>query len=289
MKVMWLYDIFNDDKTETARMVSTLKSLGLNPSDSVQSTYVAHIGEENLAPRADQAVAQSKKILNRKLSENKYQDLIIKPSVIFEDSSSFGRIADAALTEAKKNHIDVIALQTHGKKGFKNFLLGSFAETIIHKSKISMMILSPACKPVKKIKRILFATDLEKGSLGPVIKAAQVAKKAGATLCLFHVPQPNYNVVSDDTASESFKYRKDVHRKLGLLLTAVKKLGVDSETFVDSKWQSTAELILKAAKKKEIDLIMTHAKTGALGNLFLGSTTSRLIRSAHIPVFVLRS
>ena len=289
MKVMWLYDIFNDDKTESTRMVSTLKSLGLNPSDLVLSTYVAHPNEDNFGISDSQTISDSKKLLNRKLSENKNQDLVIKPSIVFEDSTSFTSIADAALAEAKKNHIDVIALQTHGKKGFKDFLLGSFAETIIHRSRISMMILSPVCKPAKKIKKILFATDLAKGTLEQVMQAARLAKKSGASLCLFHVPQPIYNHVSDDTASESAKYRKDVQRKLGLLLTAVRKLGVEAESFVDTKWQSAAELILKAAKNKQADLIMTHAKTGSLGNLFLGSTTSRLIRSADIPVYVLRS
>lgn len=287
MKVMWLVDIFNEDATDINRMMSALKGLGLTSSDTVQATYIAHSGEPELAGSND-AIAKSKKFLAKALAEKRAVDLNVKPVVYDEDSTSIKKIVDRSLIEAKKNNIGFICLQTHGKKGFKDLLLGTFAETFIHESNMSTLILSPICKPAKHLKKILFATDLESGALDGVVEAAKVAHRAGASLCLFHIPQPTYNSDIEETESESAKYRKSVHRKLNLLVVAAQKLGVETESMIDSKWQSAAELILKAADKIHADLIMIQAKTSAMGNLLLGSTSSTLIGAAHVPVFVLR-
>lgn len=287
MKLMWLYDIFNEDDSAPARMITAIKSLGFTSKDIVQATYVAHPGESQLA-HVDKEIPFSKKLLLKKISEFNTKDLTLKPFVLFEDSSSFRKIIDRVLSVAKKNNISTIALQTHGKKGFKDFVLGSFAETFVHRSQTSMLILSPVCKPAKKLKKIIFATDLDTGALEAVIQAATIAARADAELCLFHIPQPIYNSQSEDMEIESAKYKKSVHRKLDMLVTASEKLGVKTEFLLDPSWDSAANLILKAAKTAEADLIITNVKRGPVGNLFLGSTTSRLIRTAHTPVYVLR-
>jgi len=288
MKTMWLFDVFNDDISTAGRMLTTLKSLGLKTNDPVYATYVANPGEQKIADEPDQGLSLAKKHLSQVLAKKK-NDLNIKPFVVKERSASFTQLTDRVLQEAQKNDVSLVTLQTHGKKGFKDLILGSFAETFIHRSKISMLVLSPVSKPAKNLSKILYATDLTSGALESVLQAVRIARQANAKLCLFHIAQPNYDSDLDDPESEGSKYHKSVERKLSLLVTAARKEGVETEAYVDSDWKSAAELILRAAKKKQIDLIITHAKKGPIENLFLGSTSSQLIRSSHIPLYILRS
>lgn len=289
MKVMWLVDIFNDDIETAQQMLVTLKSLGLNGNDTVQPTYVALPAEPNLAAIDESATSYVKKLLLKHIPKKLTFDFSIRPVVIEANTTSFRKIADHALAEAKKNLISLVTLQTQNKEGFKNFLLGSFAETFIYRSRLSMLVLNPTSKPAKKLEKILYATDLESGSLDGVLHAASIAKRAGASLCLFHIPQPNYTGGSDkEPDADTLKYQKSVQRKLNLLLVAAQKNGVKTNLLIDAQWQSAADLILKAAAAEQANLIVVHAKKSALSNLFLGSTTSTLIRSSQIPVYILR-
>lgn len=51
--------------------------------------------------------------------------------------------ADAILQYITQNHIDVIAMTTHGRSGFKQMILGSIANRLVQASHVPVMLVRP--------------------------------------------------------------------------------------------------------------------------------------------------
>lgn len=54
-----------------------------------------------------------------------------------------GEAAEVILEEAERWHADLIAVGSHGHRGWKRFLLGSVSEQIVRNAECSVMILRP--------------------------------------------------------------------------------------------------------------------------------------------------
>ncbi|MDX2044728.1 MAG: universal stress protein [Acidobacteriota bacterium] len=54
-----------------------------------------------------------------------------------------GEAAEVILEEAERWHADLIAVGSHGYRGWKRFLLGSVSEQIVRNAECSVMILRP--------------------------------------------------------------------------------------------------------------------------------------------------
>ena len=91
----------------------------------------------------------------------------------------------------KKTKADAIAVSTHSKEGMDHFLLGSFAETLIHHSTIPVIAVNPRTKPHASCKNILFPTDLSAESRKAFLKMIPLAKSWEAKVTVFFkAPNP---------------------------------------------------------------------------------------------------
>ncbi len=136
-------------------------------------------------------------------------------------------------------------------------------------------------------KRVLFATDFDEVGVRAAQKAKKIADENGADLLLVHVvePIPAYAYPGFAGFAEvEVSIREQAEKELTAL---AKKLGVDGAHCL-IEFGSTKNEILRVAKEKKIDLIVTgsHGKHGLA--LLLGSTANSILHGADCDVLIVR-
>lgn len=136
-------------------------------------------------------------------------------------------------------------------------------------------------------KRVLFATDFDEAGIQAAHKAKKIADENGADLILVHVvePIPAYAYPGFAGFSEvEISIREQAEKELTDLAT---KLGVDDKHCL-VEFGATKHEVLRVAKEKKIDLIVTgsHGKHGLA--LLLGSTATAILHGAECDVLVVR-
>ena len=297
MRALWLTDIFDPALRTSPRSGSlpgqALRLLGWNKSDVTTITYLAHQGEQNLylaydIPKNERFSKYPEKLLKKHAMKIDTRSLKVKLQLITEASTSMTAGAERVIRFAKKDGADLIALQTHSRTGFKRLVLGSFAETMMLLSPISLLILNPDSAVNKNAKRILYATDIEKSAEVGVKKAARFAKKAGATLRLLHMVLPAYSATFEGQDADVLKYRKHVDERIQELVAAAEAEGASCEAVIRDELISNTDLILKEAKASKADVLAVQSKAGLLRRMLLGSVARHVVRAAKIPVLVIR-
>jgi universal stress protein A len=136
-------------------------------------------------------------------------------------------------------------------------------------------------------KRVLFATDFDDVGIQAAHKAKKIADENGADLILVHVvePIPAYAYPGFAGFSEvEISIREQAEKELSDL---AKKLKVDAKHCL-VEFGATKHEVLRVAKEKKIDLIVTgsHGKHGLA--LLLGSTATAILHGAECDVLVVR-
>ncbi|MFJ1268119.1 universal stress protein [Legionella lytica] len=137
-------------------------------------------------------------------------------------------------------------------------------------------------------KRVLFATDFDEVGVLAAHKAKKIADENGADLILVHVvePIPAYAYPGFAGFAEvELSIREQAEKELNDLGD---QLGVDEQhRFIE--FGSTKNEILRVAKERNIDLIVTgsHGKHGL--SLLLGSTANSILHNAQCDVLIVRS
>lgn len=137
-------------------------------------------------------------------------------------------------------------------------------------------------------KKVLFATDFDAVGINAAHKAKKIADENKAELLLVHVvePIPAYAYPGFAGFAEvEVSIREQAEKELSAL---AKKLGV-TQTHCFIEFGSTKNEILRVAKEKKADLIITgsHGKHGLA--LLLGSTANAILHGADCDVLIVRS
>jgi nucleotide-binding universal stress UspA family protein len=147
---------------------------------------------------------------------------------------------------------------------------------------------------MKKIKRILYATDYSKASARALDEAVNLAKQNNAELRIVHVIEPvTPYVTGEDFGGAELYVRleettmRDAQASMKKLMQRLERLGVKAKSLLLKG--TPHEQIVKAAKSRKTDMIVlgTHGRTG-LSKLFLGSVAGRVVSTAHCPVVTVR-
>ena len=146
---------------------------------------------------------------------------------------------------------------------------------------------------MKMFERILVATDFLPASTPALEQSVKMARRDGALLFIAHAYQEPGLVGLSHAPARVYqewdkKLREEVERKLRPLVESARKEGVEAEGLLLAGFAD--EAIVKAAKEKDVDLIVmgTHGRRGA-ARLFLGSVAARVISTAPCPVMTVRS
>jgi nucleotide-binding universal stress UspA family protein len=144
-------------------------------------------------------------------------------------------------------------------------------------------------------RRILAAVDGSKAGSRGLREAVRIAKAGRAQLYILHVVNEFYAFASLDGAAAGAglvpMLRDDGRRILARAKALAEKQGVRPKTVLrETIGGPAADAIVREAKKQRADLIVlgTHGRRG-LRRLVLGSDAEQVLRSAAVPVLLVRA
>jgi nucleotide-binding universal stress UspA family protein len=126
---------------------------------------------------ASKAYNDVEKLVNKTKGKHR-----IKTEILVKDGIPEVVIVDSA----RKIKADLIVIGRTGNGAMKRFFLGSTVANVLNMSKIPVLVI-PAEARWKKMKRIVFATDLSEETLRYADKAAEVARYFNAELCFLYI------------------------------------------------------------------------------------------------------
>lgn len=198
-----------------------------------------------------------------------------------------GGEATAILDAAKEEKATMIAMATHGRSGFSRFVFGSVAEKVMRASEVPVLMVrsyrdsavGADRTPVQEIpfRKILVPIDGSEKSLAVLPYVKSFAKAVGASVLVLGVVEPT----AEGKAGEGEPLVRIAVKDLaqaGIPVDPVIRLG------------DPASEILDATKRHGVDLLAmsTHGRSGP-SRWVMGSVTEKVLRSATVPMLVVRS
>jgi nucleotide-binding universal stress UspA family protein len=146
---------------------------------------------------------------------------------------------------------------------------------------------------MKRIRRILCASDFSKTSSKALTSAINLAKASRARLLLLHANMPIVPVVPEQYVDANTwdrveaETRRWAEHQLARLVGKARKAGVRVSAMVVTG--DPARQIVRTARTTRADLIVmgTHGRRG-VSKFFLGSVAERVIATASCPVMTVR-
>jgi nucleotide-binding universal stress UspA family protein len=216
---------------------------------------------------------------------------------------SCGRVWEELEKIIEREHVDLIVLGTHGRKGLKKLVLGSVAEDIFRHASCPTLTVGPGTREeswqdvVPGAGTILFATDFGSASLHALPYAISLANEQKARLVLAHVvlPYPVENIgpywyVGNDMTEQQNRAKASTLRRLREMLPEDVKLEREAEFVV--QFSLPADGILEVAADCKADLIvmgLNHAALPRASAHLPWTTAYDVVRNAACPVLTIRS
>ena len=141
-------------------------------------------------------------------------------------------------------------------------------------------------------KRILCPIDFSDASLAALETAAEVARRYGARVALFHAyPVPGYTFPDGSFVASSKMLEEltsQANRHMAEWKVKAEAMGI-GQVEVATAIGEPAHEILAFAKAQSADLVVigTHGRTG-LQHALMGSVAERVVRRATCPVLTVR-
>jgi nucleotide-binding universal stress UspA family protein len=182
---------------------------------------------------------------------------------------------------ARAESADLIMMPTHGRKGFRRFILGSVTAKVLHDSSVSVWTaahLEDAPSPGFPVRKIACGIDLGLHSRSLAAWVVQMAAVFQAQLTLVHItagldaygPAPEWKATLADLAA----------RQIAELQSAV---GSKAQVVIQSG--DVAKLLNQVALQEGADLLVV-GRSPSPGHL--GGTGYGIIRESRIPVVSVR-
>lgn len=293
MKALWSYEPFHQDTQRTKSMHQILAQLVGN-ADKIEVGFISTHQEPDLTlafdvPEEKRFNEYPKTQIKKELKAAKVKLSDARIKVVEHQVYSTTKVVDRMLELASERNCDLIGLFTHARKGYLRFLVGSFAETTIHRSQNDLLLLNPKVVVKSKVRNVLFASDFGANSKKEFAKVIRYTKNLGAALTVFHHADPTYKWSLDEKNPKIINYRKSVDKMKSWIEDESGKAGIGVNIVVASEFQSTSALIFKLVKKGKIDLIAVCAKSGPMAALMGGSVTRQIVRESSVPVLIIKS
>ena len=206
----------------------------------------------------------------------------IHPEMVVKE----GFPTDAILTFAEANHVNLIVMGTHGRRGIDHMTMGSVTERVLRKARCPVLVVrKPAhdfVKPADKqeqvrLKKILFCTDFSEHSERALQYALSLAMEYNAELTTLHVLE---NVPATlDIQGETTRICRALERPVPE--DAKNWCKVKAEVRIGKPYEE----INKFATETQADLVIMGVRgRNAVDLALFGSTTYRVIQLGPCPV-----
>ena len=202
------------------------------------------------------------------------------------------RVATAIVNYAEEEQIDLICIGTHGRSGFRRWILGSVAEEVVRTAPCSVITSCPESPDFDlESPKVVAAIDLTAKSHQVLAGANTFARDFGAEIHVVHA-------VPDPIALADYQIAMEPPRTVEMLNaaeTAMKEMveqhlpnvleGAASVKALSGK-PHTAIADYVEAQSADLVIVATRGLTG-LAHLLVGSTADRIVRTSKVPVLAL--
>ncbi len=210
-----------------------------------------------------------------------------------------GIVLDALEIDARGAPADLVVMTTHGRGGIARAWLGSIADGIVRRLNVPVLLVRPGMEPPRPcedpcFKRIIVPLDGSKLAESVLEPAVDFARLMEARLTVLQVLPPPYFFDTTETANPApratgyGRLREDAAAYLSRVTGELAGRGVQATTqvLVDPR---PAHAIARYAQESHGEMIAlaTHGRGGAT-RLLLGSVADKVVRTAPVPVLVLR-
>ncbi len=289
-KALWAFEPFHHSTSSSKSMYALLKTI-TGQVNNIHAGFIVTRSEPEISlafdiPESERFQAYPEKVAVTALKKAGISLPKARLHVVDHKSYSTTKAVDRLLKLAKDEKANLIGLFTHGKKGYERWMVGSFAETAIHRAKCHLLVLKPDSTSSSSLRHLFFATDLT--SNDSVSRALHLAKRLGAKATFFHHAEPIWDFSLSEDSPEVRAYRNKTNAKVNKVHDLIKKAKVKGDVVVTGKIASTASCIIEYATALKADLLVVDAKAGPLAALIGGSVTRQVIREAKLPVLILK-
>jgi len=269
----------NDASLHLLHVVATL---GVDP---IRGAFEAGVDEEAFFQKMEDEANQHMQAL---LDEAKDAGVSVMPVL-----RRHGDVDEAICDYAEEQNADVLVMGTHGRRALSRILLGSVAESVVHRAPCSVLTVGEAADEADPdgVERVLTPIDLSEYTV-PLLKSArQVATAFRASIDVLHVVEPlpiPVPLIGGFTLNDLVT--EPVHRAEKEVQAVLDHVGIpaeDARSHVEEGHAAT--VILDVADDLDADLICiaSHGLSG-MTRLLVGSVTARVVRRAPCPVLTLR-
>jgi nucleotide-binding universal stress UspA family protein len=209
-------------------------------------------------------------------------------------------VAGVLATYAAFNHVDLIVMSTHGRKGMARAWMGSVGDELLRRSSVPVLLVRPAEDHESVTMpdgppRMLIALDGSRLAEQIVEHAVNVGRPLGAEYTLLRVVNPLGSLgdlpaifaprmgraVAAQHVAEAKAYLAQVARSMKDKGLAAKTKVIESERAADA-------ILGEAARHGTSFVAMaTHGRSG-LSRLLLGSVASRVLHETCVPMLLYR-
>jgi nucleotide-binding universal stress UspA family protein len=254
----------------------------------IDLSSVAIYGEFQLDP-----VGQQNRIMED--ANTQLEELAGDQPVAWEPLITVGKPADEISRAVEEQNIDLVITATRGRSGFKRLILGSVTERLMRTLTCPLLVVhspehefvTPSEQKVQ-LQKILVGCDFSPDSGRAFDHGLSLAQEFQAELHLAHVIEPPVqpNLLKEETwvsGGIQEDYHDQLIQKLKDMVPGEAANWCTPQTSI-MEGQPYDELV-KYADTRDIDMIVLGVRGhGLVKNLFLGSTTDRVIRNSPCPV-----
>lgn len=193
-------------------------------------------------------------------------------------------VASTIADYAEKAHTDMIIMGTHGRRGFKRWLLGSVAEELVRTAPCPVFSIKEDWQ-ITPLQKILVPIDFSLASRTALKNARAFADLLDAELQVLHVvqPPPYPDIYTYSSIDDFFSEAKT--KSLEVMSSLLSEEGPHAPATNYVVKGHPAREILKFAETNDAQLIlMAHLGISGISDRILGSVTEHVVRGAKCPV-----
>lgn len=225
---------------------------------------------------------------------------IQKPQLLLQSSPLAREGVDLLSDYAYLNGANLILVNTHGRSGISRLLLGSFAETLVLRSKVPVLVVGPQVDSCN-LESVLFPTDFGVNSKAVFRRAIGLVREVHPRLTLFHsIPHPIEPLLQSGVSllgggnwvPSNYYFSEEMEHQLkraNCWARWASHQGVPSKSIVNTYGGPISDCIISLAKHLPAGVILIEEQSGPIAAALIGSITRQVIRTAHCPVWVVRA
>jgi nucleotide-binding universal stress UspA family protein len=304
-KVIWAIDAFDSNRELYKNSAHFIRQLVQMTGCVIQPVYI--LSESDLMYKksdlfdfgSDYQTA-AKNSLKELLSSLEIEELT-EPTVLVQRAYRSDSDAELLSNFAFAVEADSICVCSHGKKGLERMFLGSFAETLLLKSKVPIIVIPSHLKKDIHLNQFIFPTDLKSESRTAFRSVVRMAKAFQAKLSLFHsVAHPIDSLLQSGVyllgggtwvpAHSYFGKNIDQQTRLAEAWASwANHQGVETDFVVDPTGGSVQKALIALTQMKDAGFIVMEGISGPVESVMIGSVARQVIRASDRPVWIIRS